>query len=103
MIKTKDELLEIIRGRVGEDTSDEAISYLEDVTDTLEDYESRVADSTDWKAKYEENDANWRRKYIDRFSGNTDPTDGDNELVVTEASENTEVKETPMTYEDLFA
>ena len=32
-------------------------------------------DGTDWKAKYEENDAEWRKKYKERFfntSGNED-------------------------------
>lgn len=60
----------MITARVGEDTSDEAISFMEDVTDTLNDYESKLAgDGTDWKTKYEENDKQWREKYIARFNG----------------------------------
>lgn len=70
-VKTRDEIMEAIRKRIGEDTSDEAISLLEDVTDTLEDYETKVADKTDWKTKYDEMDASWRKKYMDRFSGKT--------------------------------
>ena len=70
-VKTRDEIIEAIRTRIGEDTSDEAISLLEDVTDTFTDYETRVADKTDWKAKYDEMDASWRKKYMDRFSGKT--------------------------------
>ena len=34
-VKTRDEIMEAIRKRIGEDTSDEAISLLEDVTDTF--------------------------------------------------------------------
>lgn len=67
-IKTKDEILELVKARIGDDTSDEAIAILEDVTDTLTDYETRIADSGDWKARYEQNDAEWRRKYIERFT-----------------------------------
>ena len=70
-VKTRDEIMEAIRKRIGEDTSDEAISLLEDVTDTFTDYETKVADKTDWKSKYDEMDANWRKKYMDRFSGKT--------------------------------
>ena len=66
-VKSRDEILQLIRARVGDDTSDEAIAIIEDVTDTLDDYEARVADSTDWKARYEQNDAEWRQKYKDRF------------------------------------
>ena len=35
-VKNKDEILESLRSRIGEDTSDEAISILEDVEDTLD-------------------------------------------------------------------
>lgn len=70
-VKTRDEIMEAIRKRIGEDTSDEAISLLEDVTDTFADYETKVADKTDWKTKYDEMDASWRKKYMDRFSGKT--------------------------------
>lgn len=70
-VKTRDEIMEAIRKHIGEDTSDEAISLLEDVTDTFADYETKVADKTDWKTKYDEMDASWRKKYMDRFSGKT--------------------------------
>ena len=53
-VRTREEILEAIRSRIGEDTSDESISLLEDITDTMEDYETRVADKTDWKNKYDE-------------------------------------------------
>ena len=68
-VKTKDELLEIIKERIGDDTSDETISFIEDITDTLSDYEEKVtnSDTEDWKTKYEENDKMWREKYRERF------------------------------------
>lgn len=62
-IKTKEELLASIKAKLGEDTSDEAISLLEDLSDTLD----TTKDSTDWKQKYEENDKQWREKYTSRF------------------------------------
>ena len=42
MVKTREEIMEMIKTRVGEDTSDEAISFMEDVTDTLNDYERKL-------------------------------------------------------------
>ena len=68
-VRTKDELLEIIKGRIGDDSSDETISFLEDITDTLSDYEEKAtkSDEEDWKTKYEENDKMWREKYRERF------------------------------------
>lgn len=95
-VKTRDEIMEAIRKRIGEDTSDEAISLLEDVTDTLEDYETRVADKTDWKTKYDEMDASWRKKYMDRFSGKT------GEEVKEEQEEQIKDDSEPRTFDELF-
>ena len=67
MIRTKDDLLNIIKERIGDGTSDEDISLIEDINDTYADLESRISEAGDWKAKYEENDANWRTKYKERF------------------------------------
>ncbi len=66
-VKTREKILEELRVRVGEQTDDETISFLEDVTDTLSDLETKANDGTDWKTKYEENDAEWRKKYTERF------------------------------------
>lgn len=95
-VRTRDEIVEAVRTRIGEDTSDEAISLLEDVTDTLTDYETRVADKTDWKAKYDELDASWRKKYMDRFSGKT------GEEVKEEQEEQIKDDSEPRTFDELF-
>lgn len=73
MIKSKDEIISMISQQIGEDNSDEAISLLEDITDTLNDYEIKTNDSTNWKQKYEDNDKEWRERYKERFmSGPSD-------------------------------
>lgn len=91
-ILTKEQLMESIKNRVGEDTSDEALSFIENVNDTIE---SMTTDkNTDWKAKYEENDAAWRQKYKDRFF-NTSSEDEEDDYEEEE-------KKKPMTYEALF-
>lgn len=65
MIRSKDEILGLIKDRLGEDTSDEAISFVEDITDTINNYEE--SNSQNWKQKYEDNDKQWRQKYRDAF------------------------------------
>lgn len=62
---SKEDLVRRISESIGDDNSDEALSLLEDVSDTITDFEERV--SEDWKTKYEENDAKWRKKYRERF------------------------------------
>ena len=67
-VKTREEILESVRARVGEQTDDETIAFIEDISDTLSDLETKAkGDGTDWKSKYEENDAEWRKKYTERF------------------------------------
>lgn len=64
-IKTRDEILAAIRSRLGDDTSDDALSIIEDIDDTFKDYETRAGEN--WKSKYNELDAQWRKRYRDRF------------------------------------
>jgi len=95
-VRSKDEILALIKERIGDDTSDDAIKIMEDVTDTLTDYETRIADSGDWQARYEQNDAEWRKKYIERFTtgGEPQPEPADE----PEEYEETEIK----TFDELF-
>lgn len=95
-VRTQQEILESLKARIGDSTDDDALAFIEDVTDTLTDYETRVSDSTNWKEKYETNDAEWRQRYRDRFFGNTE-----SEVVETDSVIETET-EKPMTFEDLF-
>lgn len=79
-VKTIEELMESVRNRLGDDQSDEALALLEDISDTYGDMQSRTSGGEDWKKKYEDNDAEWRQKYRDRFfhkSNNNDDDDGD--------------------------
>lgn len=70
-VKDRDSILAAVKQVIGDNTSDEAITLMEDITDTFADYETKVSDKTNWKAKYEEMDTNWRKKYVERFSGKT--------------------------------
>lgn len=70
-VKDRDSILSAVKQMIGDNTSDEAIELMEDIADTMTDYETKVADKTDWKAKYDEMDASWRKKYVERFSGKT--------------------------------
>lgn len=97
-VKTKEELIQAVVTRIGEDSDDEAIALIEDVTDTLNDFESKIAgDGEDWKSKYDELDKSWREKYISRF------TDGNSKSIDDNDDTNNDVEgNEPMAYEDLF-
>ena len=44
-VRSKEEILEYLKGKMGDEPDDESISFLEDVTDTISDYESKVSES----------------------------------------------------------
>ena len=66
-VRNKEEILEAIKTRVGDNTDDETISLFEDVADTLADLETKASGGEHWKTKYEENDKSWRERYTNRF------------------------------------
>lgn len=98
-VKTKEELLSIIKDRIGEGTSDEDISLIEDINDTYDDLSTRVSEAGDWKAKYEENDASWRNKYKERFFTAEVKKDAEISDDFDKADEGTHES---LKYEDLF-
>lgn len=99
MIRTKDDLLSIIKERIGEGTSDEDISLIEDINDTYDDLSTRVSEAGDWKAKYEENDASWRAKYKERFFTKDVNENSEISDVYDKADEGTHEQ---LKFEDLF-
>ena len=62
-VKTNEEIMELLKTKLGEDTSDEALSLMTDLRDTLQDRSA----SEDWHQKYAQLDADWRKKYRDAF------------------------------------
>lgn len=93
-VRSNEEIMAMIKEIIGDDTDDATITFIEDINDTLNDYSARTADATNWRQKYEENDAEWRKKYRDRFFGADNPED--------EIIEDTEDAPKPTKFEDLF-
>ena len=63
MVKTKDEIMEEIRAYIGDRADDQTIALDENISDTIDDY----AAHGDYDKKLMAVEAEWRRKYIDRF------------------------------------
>lgn len=91
-VLTKSELLDVIKDLVGDNTSDETISIIENINDTIDNYETNLKE--DWKSKYEENDSKWRAKYKERFFSN--------EPVGREDKDSEDERPKRLTFEDLF-
>lgn len=87
-VRTRDELIKSVNEIIGETPDDIGLSLLEDISDTF----ATNDDKEDWKSKYEENDAEWRRRYKERFEGK--------EVVVEEKDDDIPKEKTK--FEELF-
>lgn len=76
-VLSRDELLEKTRTLLGERTDDEAIAFIEDVTDTYDSIAGAKSGYTEDEvtAKVNEVEEKWRKKYRDRFFGTSVPDD----------------------------
>lgn len=95
-VVNKDTIMERLRENFNDNDSDDVLGLLEDVTDTLNDYQSRLEENGDWKERYEQNDKEWRQKYKDRFFNNDPEPDPEPE------PDKEPEKATPTTFEELF-
>lgn len=94
-----EEFIKIVHDFIGDDTSEKALKFVDDVTDA---FNSAVTDKTvdneDWHKKYDELNETWRKKYMHRFFGgdvNFDSDDEDEEVTEERTAET-------ITADDLF-
>lgn len=75
-IKTKQEVLDGLKKFIpNDDTSDDTLAFLQDVSDTLD----AGAENVDYKQKLADNDKRWRQKYRDAFYNPPDKPDPEQE------------------------
>lgn len=94
MIRSLNELVDNFNNIVGDNTDDSVLTFMEDITDTLNNYDALTHDNEDWHAKYNELDTEWRNKYKERFMNHED--------VEYEIVNDEDVKPSPKTFEELF-
>lgn len=63
-VVSREEFTQRLTALGGENPSDDVLSLIDDFSDT---YESISKPGEDWKTKYENNDAAWRKRYAERF------------------------------------
>jgi hypothetical protein len=98
MIISREELIAGVREIFGENNTDEQIAFIENLNDTVSDFEERITSSGDWKTKYEENDASWRRRYTERFVNPSNTPD----KIIEEQKEDIIDDGAPKSFAELF-
>lgn len=94
-VKSREELLNSLSAIIGVEPDDNGIAFMEDLTDTVTDFEERTKE--DWKTKYEENDKAWKKKYTERFMKGSNNSSQDED-----PDEPDEEDKRPRTFEELF-
>lgn len=96
-VLSRDDFMTRINERVGDDNSDDALSFIEDMTDTFDNLSSGN-NAEEWERRYNELDTKWRDKYKARFmSSGTTPED-----VIDEQKEDIKGDGSETTFDDLF-
>ena len=96
MVKTKEEIMGALRTIIGDGADDTVLELLEDIDDTLSvDNSAAVEELEEWKTKYDTLDADWRKRYRDRFYGDVDETED-------KIFEEDKMEKSPLTYDSLF-
>lgn len=99
-VLSHDDFMSAVKGLAGDNADDKTLTMIENFTDTFNDLETRASDTTDWKAKYEQNDNEWREKYKARFfegEEGTDPT-----TVMKNKEEDITDDDKDISFDDLF-
>ena len=71
-VKTIEEIITQMTQTFGDNKSDDVITLIEDVSDTLNELSGSNSDGKDWKAEADRIDKEWREKYISRFKSGSD-------------------------------
>ena len=95
MVKTKDEIMEEIRAYIGDRADDQTIALVENISDTIDDY----AAHGDYDEKLMAVEAEWRRRYIDRFMNGGE---NKNEVEVEKTEDEEKDKAEEIKIEDLY-
>lgn len=102
---TRDELMSAVASIVGDRTDDEALAFVENVTDTFDtdasaELETANATIAELNQKLVDNDNEWRKKYRDRFYAGIDEEENPSNQTPTE--EETMIDSEDITIDDLF-
>lgn len=100
-VLNKEQLMDKLKSIIGDETSDETLTFIEDVSDTYDSLDKSEENGEDWKKKYEDNDKEWREKYKARFfEGEQKNIEKKEEEKNDENDDNSEPKK--LTFENLF-
>lgn len=102
MVRSRDEVMQMLQELTNGRTDDRTLEIIEDVTDTVDDYETRTADGRNWQQQYNDLDAEWRERYRQRFFEGPGPG-ADDRMDSLEPEPAEDPDPAPTRFEELFS
>lgn len=97
MKKSKADIISELKAFIGDNNSDEAISLIENVSDSINEND----ESEELRRQLEEQDKAWRQRYIDRFN-NEESEETKKIINVDTGDDSDDSNDKPLTFENLF-
>lgn len=65
----RDDFFKSLSGIIGDDTSEKSVTFIEDMTDTYNDFEKRIktSNSAEFEKRFNDMNEAWRKRYMSRF------------------------------------
>ena len=99
-VKSVQDLMTNLNTILGERDDDEALEFMQDLSDTFNDMSSHKGDYT--QEQYDELDSKWRKRYRERFFSGTANTD-DESGATDDSNDGNEDRSTSVQIRDLFS
>lgn len=97
---TLDDFIKIVHDFIGDDTSEKALKFVDDITDAFSAVVNKAStDDVDWHAKYDELNEAWRKKYMHRFFSGDIISDTNS---VDDKTDDVVITDETITTDDLF-
>ena len=97
MKKSKADIISELKAFIGDNNSDEAISLIENVSDSINEND----ETEELRKQLEEQDKAWRQRYIDRFN-NEESEETKKIINVDTGDDSDDSNDKPLTFENLF-
>lgn len=102
MVRTAEELVTALREMCPDNTGDAMIAFVGDLSDTVKGAENWVNEKRELEQRVTDTEAQWRQKFLDRFSGKTVEVPGESPNGTVQQDNMPRENTAPQTYEELF-
>lgn len=98
-ILSREQLFEKVKDKFKDDTNDDTLELIADITDTFNNLETETTKIEELKTELKNNDKKWREKYKNRFFSTKDNDDNEG---AEDEDDDSAIESRNLSYENLF-